>query len=279
MKTVLVIATMLALLCFPDAASHTALEALRIWGLTVVPSLFPYMVLCQSLSALMMAKPERLLLLSPVLGLLGGSPAGSAALATGISASSVLPRYTLSLCALTGTISPMFFLGPVSAWLGTQADGMRLLFAHLGGAAAAAAAAMPLTSKRSIPSPLRKQDFSSPNPIIRSIDAILHVGGCIIFFSVVVGCVSHAFPALDQRTQAIIHAVFEVSGGMQALINSPLSRRGSLILLAAASGLSGFSILSQNLFFLAPVGIGMKHLLFLGFLRAAGAALIMALLC
>ncbi len=279
MKTVLIIAAMLALLCFPDTASNTALEALRIWGLTVVPSLFPYMVLCQSLSSLMMEKPRHLLLLSPILGLLGGSPAGSAALAAGISASSALPRYALSLCALTGTISPMFFLGPVSAWLGSRTDGARLLIAHLGGAVAAAAAAMLLTSKRIIPSPSRKPPFPPPNPIARSIDAILHAGGCIIFFSVVVGCVSQVFPALDQRFQAVIHAVFEVSGGMQALINSPLPRRVSLTLMAAASGLSGFSILSQNLFFLAPVGIGMKRLLLLGFLRAVGAALIMTLLC
>ena len=43
--------TMAALILrFPDLAIKSAREALFVWGRDIVPSLFPYMVLCKTLS-------------------------------------------------------------------------------------------------------------------------------------------------------------------------------------------------------------------------------------
>ena len=41
---------LLSLIVFPQHTSGAAASALRIWGLDVVPSLFPYRVLCRLLA-------------------------------------------------------------------------------------------------------------------------------------------------------------------------------------------------------------------------------------
>lgn len=269
---------MLTLLLFPEHASRAAMDALEIWGLSVVPSLFPYMVLCQSLSSLLMKNTQLLLLLVPALGLLGGSPSGSAALSAALKTKSMPQGRVMALCALSGTISPMFFLGPVSAWLGSAQDGARLLAAHLGGAALTCALCTVVLRKCGVVRADAPPNAAYPGPIARSVDAVLNVGGCIVFYSVAASCIAIVFPFLGESAGAVLHALLEVSGGLKALINAPLERSVMLICCAAAAGFSGFSILTQNLLFLRPIGVRMQYLVLLGLLRAGCGAMVMALL-
>lgn len=278
-KIIFILALMLMLLLFPERSAQAAMNALEIWGLSVVPSLFPYMVLCQSLSSLLAENARLLLLLSPALGLLGGSPSGSASLSAAFKIKPMPQARIMALCALCGTISPMFFLGPVSAWLGSAQDGARLLAAHLCGAVLTCLACiLVLKTRKTTQAAMPIQSVAAAGPIARSVDAVLNVGGCIVFYSVAASCIGLVFPFLGENAHAILHALLEVSGGLKALTVAPLPRKAMLILCAAVSGFSGFSILTQNLFFLRPFGIRMKHLVLLGMLRAACCALAMAFL-
>jgi len=265
---------MILLLLFPSDASSAAYDALRIWGLDVVPSLFPYMVLCQALSSALSGRRLVLRHAAVALGLLGGSPSGSAALASAAEGAPMKRRRLFSLCALTGTLSPMFFLGPLSAWT-SPSIGRKLLLTHIGGALLAsallyAAPGSAVSTPRSA-APLQPQER---NPLMRSIHTVLSVGGCIVFFSAVSGCIRPLFPFLSESVLALLHAFSEISGGMRAMAQLNLSADLRLVLMSAAAGLTGVSVLIQNLLFLGPLGISFSTLLLIGALRAACSAMI-----
>ena len=282
MDALLLLAVLAALLCFPQVCMASALEALRVWGLSVVPSLFPYMVFSRLLSSALHRRGVPAALCVPLLGLAGGSPSGSAAL-SGCARSSVLSRRTLySLAALTGTISPMFFLGTLQSWSGDALLARRLLLCHLFGAGIAAACAFLFAGAQHVqPSPAQSSPPSlvqEESPIVQSVQAVLNVGGCIVVYSVLAACASLLLPSSATALRAVLHAALEAAGGAHALIAAPLPTGIRAVLLAAMTSFGGLSILTQNALFLRPLGLRLPRLALYGLLRALGAAALMALL-
>ncbi|MGN0996750.1 MAG: hypothetical protein ACI4PG_07555 [Candidatus Ventricola sp.] len=259
----------------PGSGAQAARQALGIWGLDVVPSLFPYMVLCRLLSerlrrARLPAAPA-----AAVLGLMGGSPAGASVLAA--YAGNLPDSVLLPLCALTGTISPMFFLGTMDAWLSDRLLCRMLLASHWAGAGCAAAAVYLLTRRRG-DKPMRPtQDAGPGDAIAQSVQAILSVGGCIVFFSVAAEMI-RSLPLVGDLFGALMHAGLEAAGGMHALCAVPCAAHTRAMLMAAAGGFTGLSILTQNLVFLRPLGVSLPVLTGIAVLRALFAALAMALM-
>ena len=282
MDALLLLAVLAALLRFPQVCMSSALSALRVWGLSVVPSLFPYMVLSRLLTRALHRRGMPTALCVPLLGLAGGSPSGAAAL-SGCARDSGLSRRALhALAALTGTISPMFFLGTLQSWADDTLLARRLLLAHLFGAAFAATCAFLLPGARdsekrcansAAPSPAQEE-----SPIVQSVQAVLNVGGCIVAYSVLAAYASLLLPPSAQELRAVLHAVLEAAGGAHALISAPLPPGLHAVLLAALTSFGGLSILSQNALFLRPLGLGLPRLALYGLLRALGAAALMALL-
>ena len=266
---------LLAMLAFPEHAAQAARSALTIWGLDVAPSLFPYMVLCRTLSSRLNGKRIPAHCVASALGMLGGSPSGAAALSSCAKKEKLTHERILCIAALTGTLSPMFLLSTVREWTKDGHMCRMLLAAHLLGALFAYAVTRLYLGKPAL-SPcdaIADRDSGMPaNPIVESVQAILSVGGCIVFFSVLASTLTVLCPGLSQGVTAILHAVMEAAGGMRALAFSPFERRTQAVLMAAASGFSGLSILSQNLIFLRPHGVNMRHLIALAILRAIGCA-------
>lgn len=264
------------LVCFPADTAEAALLALKTWATSIVPVLFPYMVfsrqLCNSLDALHLpAFP-----LVAALGLLGGSPSGAAAVAANHPRLS--PRSIPMLCALTGTVSPMFILGTIQGWIGQPALCRRLLLCHWAGALLCAW----IIHHRNtpfipVPQRIHEPHAETSNSISQSIDAVLQVGGCVILYSVLAGMagkILHSFPMLHP----IVHAAMEVAGGMHAICQSSIHPEAKAILLSAALGFGGFSILSQNHAMLKPLGVSMHQLAFFAILRAVLCAAAMCLI-
>lgn len=282
MDAVLLLAVLAALLRFPQVCMGSALEALRVWGLSVVPSLFPYMVFSRLLSGALRRRGIPAALCVSTLGLAGGSPSGAAAL-SGCAHSSGLSLRTLhALAALTGTISPMFFLGTLQSWTGDSLLARRLLLAHLFGAVLSAACVFLLAGAQSAEeSPLRSSTPPSPqeeSPIAQSVQAVLNVGGCIIVYSVLAACASLLLPPSAGVLRAVLHAALEAAGGAHALISMPLPAGIRAVLLAALTSFGGLSILTQNALFLRPLGLRLPRLALYGLLRALGASALMALM-
>lgn len=269
---VLMIANMLL---FPEQTTQAAQAALRVWALDVTPSLFPYMIFCRMLA--LQIKNSRIppAWVASFLGILGGSPSGAAVVSSYAENGKV--HDLLSLCALTGTISPMFIMNTVGTWLNSAQTGRLLLLVHL----CSATLSMLLVRLFAQPAgfqPVQTAEnaMQASSPLTQSIQAILQVGGCIVFYSVIAAGIQLVLPA-GSIGGAFLHGIFEVTGGMHALSASPLQPYPQAILCAALSGWSGLSILSQNQLFVRPFGVQLKHLMGLGMLRGCVSAVLMAL--
>lgn len=269
-----------AMLLFPQVCIAAAAQALRIWALDVAPSLFPYMVLSRLLAQRLSAAGIPGALSAPLLGLLGGSPSGACALSVCAQAGRLSSRALHVLSALCGTISPMFFLGTIARWTGDAALARKLLAAHLIGAGYAALVVLALSAlhKRRPVSTKQESTGASDSPIVQSVDAVLGVGGCILFYSVLAALVSRILPASLEPYRPVLHAALETAGGTHALLASGWPLRTKAVLCAALCGFSGFSILTQNAIFLRPLGIPVRRLILYGLLRAMGAGTAMALM-
>lgn len=266
------------MLRFPAECGEAARQAIRLWGLDIVPSLFPYMVLCRMLSSRLYTCGIPVSVSAAVLGLLGGSPSGSAVLAGYGCPNS--RRKTYALCVLTGTISPMFLLGTVSTWIADSGiSGTMLLASHVAGAFLSAAVVFFCIREKNIPLSCAGigQRIQTEDPIRQSIEAVFSVGGYIVFYSIIASLIGR-IRGLNQAAASIIHALLEISGGMRAISLLNVQPEAKAVMLAAASGFSGLSILSQNWVFLKALGIQMRELIGLAILRSLFAACVMLLL-
>lgn len=257
---------------FPEVTAEAARDALRVWGLDVIPSLFPYMVISQMLSGSLSRKRFPIGITASTLGLIGGSPSGAAAIHASAEGSQLSTRSLYTLCALTGTISPFFILNTVGLWLPNDALTTALLTSHYLGALIAAALVYLILSKKAAgiitQSWASSTKESDPDPIRTSVQAVLNIGGCIVFFSVISAGIGVFLPTRFSSVSSLLHAMMEIAGGMKQLNASGFDYFPLGVLAAACLGFSGISMLTQNLLFLKPLGLRMRELVILGLLRA-----------
>jgi len=275
MSILLYLSAILFLIAFPEDTAGTALQAMKLWANSLVPVLFPYMIfsrlLCENLNTLHFPAFST----AAMLGMLGGSPSGAAAV---VSAShSLSERNLFSLCALTGTISPMFILGSIKNWIDIPDLTHRLLLCHWLGAIVCAWIVWLIHrgKQEHILSKATETLRIASDPIKQSIDAVFQIGGCIIIYSVLAGMLGkilHAFPT----TLSLCHALLEISGGVHAICQSILPSEAKAIMIAATLGFGGFSVLSQNYSMLQVLGISMRKLVLFAIFRAAISAMLMA---
>lgn len=264
----------LFLIAYPADTAQSALEAMRIWSVSIVPVLFPYMLfsrlLCRSLQTLNLpAEPA-----TAALGLLGGSPSGAAMIASHVH--SLSPKSIYPLCAIAGTISPMFILGTIRTWTNSEPLSRRLLFCHWLCALFCAGIACCKRPSKAHKTPLPLATDSAAGPVAQSIDAILQVGGCIISYSVLASITAKCLHPFS-FVHPLVHAALEISGGAHAIWQSSLSTTAKAILLSAALGFGGLSIITQNHALLKPIGISMGTLIRFALLRCLLSAAFMAL--
>lgn len=264
------------ILRFPDLTIAASRNALRVWAGDIVPSLFPYMVLCKMTALRLQTAHLPIAPMTMLMGWLGGSPSGAAMLSA--SSDRLTQKQLRALCALTGTISPMFFIGTLQAWGVERKTCLCLLAAHWAGALFAAVCMKNFPIERRNVKPKETVIKGAANPITDSVQAVLGVGGCIVFFSVAASCICALLPGLPEYICACFQALLEIAGGMRAF---SLIREASclrLITMAALVGFGGFSILTQNHLFLQTCGITFRQLLLMALFRAIGAAAAMTLL-
>ena len=244
-----------AMLVYPGAAAEAAGRALSLWARAVVPSLGPFMICMLMLSGRMGGS----IALRVLMGWLCGSPGGARLISS-------LPqdkKSALRCAALTGTMSPMFFIGTVGGQLSVPGAGWLLLGCHLLGAVLCGLL-MPgrLPKLRLQPHPL-----SFFTALSDCAQALLTIALCMMLGSVSAAMAANALPHLPGWAALTLQCALEVTGGVEALIASrpPLM----LPLLCAACSFGGLSILLQNTVFWQQAGLKMGHLLLLRLLHAA----------
>lgn len=247
MKRLLLIASLLLsalLLAFSETALNAAQQATSMWLTRVLPALFPFYVAVTMLSA--SGVYETITKRSPWAAL----PA--CLLLGGISGYSVGAR----LCSLAGRsewsvycnlCSPAFLLGVVAiGMLGNAVLFAPLAIAHYG-AAMLAALIRRLLGADAAPVRMHESaaDFSLPQAIADGMLAMLKVGGCIIFFSVLSALIIRTLRLNGGILTGLLAGTLEMTAGCQALALIPLPSRMLCACLAALISLGGLSVYMQ----------------------------------
>ena len=233
-----------------EKLTNNALDALSLWGLRVVPALFPFLFCTKALLLLgidgffnktlgglfgLLGLPKKGAYPFCV-SLLGGYPAGAAALGQMSELKIINDDECAALAPLCHTSGPIFILGYAAN--ATGYDGAMLLICHISGVLLCALAVrlfcVIISKKRTAAEPDDPQrntrntldthpasgNESSSMAIgelllkacSQSISTILHVGGFIVFFA----CFTAFLPVPD-----LIKGLFEMTNGLKMGFSAP----------------------------------------------------------
>ncbi len=259
---------LLALLAFGNETTGAVRQALRLCAETVIPSLFPFLVLSGLLTAVIGgiklpgARLFRRLFHLPEVGLsafLLGAPCGfpiGAKTAAELCLSGAITREEAArLAALSANTGPAFAV--LAVGMGLFRDLRLGLLFYIAQLAAAILLALPeaqqekrrgtpLSSRR----PTETKKASLPDVLYRSSLTMLTVTGTVLFFASVTSVLSLLLPP---PAAALLAACLEVGNGSAAAAALPLPL--GIPLGAFAISFSGSSVLMQSAAELSPLGI------------------------
>ena len=273
------------LLVFSNEAMQAAHRAAQVYATSVLPALFPMMVVGSLLGEQFPSSTARTgqTLFQILFGFCAGSPASARQL-TLLDHHKPLSHaeYRFLICA-SGVMSPMFFTGTLAGRLGSRAAWMLLIVHWLGAlttggislvcsrlfctkqtgylqTAIAPESCIPPNRKQFQPASAQPQarmplSKSFTTAIEKSANAQLAIVGAMMVFSIAAAMVralcAHLFPAWNAAQSpwlAILWAWMEIGGGALAVIDAfPVP---PLWLLCALCSFGGLSIWLQNLLFL-----------------------------
>ena len=182
-------------------------------------------------------------------------------------------KAALRCAAITGTMSPMFFLGVIASWLQNPSAGILIFFCHL---TAAGLLFLMLPTEKSI-----KQAFPAPIPLSAAIRdsalALLSIAICMMLGCVAAKMASCALPYLPESVAIFLQCALEISAGAEriAQLNTPLK----IPLLCAACSFGGLSLLMQNAAVWQEANIGMGQLCLLRLAHGGIAFLLCHIFC
>ena len=230
-----------AMMAYPGEAAKAAGEALSLWTRAVVPVLGPFMVCMLMVSGRMKGG----MALKIVMGWLCGSPGGARLMRE----MNMQGRGALRAAAMTGTMSPMFFIGTAGGWLGDSRLGWVIFICHILGALmiglcircpekpfAPSAAPMPLGTA------LRESAL-----------ALLTVALCMMLGCIAARMAACVFPVLSKEAQTALQCALEVTAGVKAILGLNMPFPAPLI--CAACSFGGLSLLLQNAAFWQDSGV------------------------
>ena len=250
----------LGLLCRPQAAAQGFADGARLCVGSLLPALFPFMVVCELLAAI----PLPTALLRPLARLLGlqSEDAAAALLAAWLGGYAVCARLTAqlrsagrisardaALLMLLGCCSgPGFVVGYIGGLLlGNTALGALLYGLQLAANLLATGFCLPLLPGRDTDwaPPTQKaaeKTGSLPEAISAAATTCLNLCGCVIFFRVVAGVLLAGTP-LPTAAAACVSAVCEITAGCAAF--AALGGEAALYGICLAMSLLGFSVWGQ----------------------------------
>lgn len=229
---------MAALLWRPEVTMAAASGALRLFVASVLPGLFPYMVL-----SLMLASRcgGRLPMWGAVLlGWGGGSPTGARLLAC----SGGGRRQQVRMAVTCATMSPMFLLGTLGAWLGSRRAGVILLLSVLASAAVTGAAAGCCCrgEGRAAVAP-SITPLSLGRAVESAASTMLMVAGTMVMLRVFAAFAGMALPGW---WGLLACTLLEVTTGTAEIARLPLPLALRTALCAGATGFGGAAVMLQN---------------------------------
>lgn len=251
-------------------ASIAAREALSLVVSSVLPSLFPYMIVSSLIISLDLLEPvysliptEKLFSLPRVsaqiilCGLLCGFPIGAAGAARLYADGKVSRSEAERICAISSHTSPAFLAGAVSGWWGSKAFGLflfvaQIVFAVISGtiwgrhSEKCTSHCISQTTEKNTPSQALCSAISDASL------SCLAITGYIVFFRVMSRLFSSIFPAFSP----VFMTTFEFSTG--AHFGAAVGGAIGAMITGFSVGFSGLAVFMQCLNFTDKCGISMK---------------------
>lgn len=243
---------------FPREMTDGIRRGLTLCGTALIPSLFPFLVLCtffvrSGLCALVGEKlswPTRKLLRLPgaaagavLLGLCGGYPVGTRMTSQLLQAGSITRSQAGRMCLFCAAAGPAFVTGTVGASMLASRDAGWLLFAALTSANLTVGVLLRFTDEEppSVSPPIRRQPFA------RSFcEAVADAGASMLPLCAWVLLFSGICAILERLPQSVcvpLICVLEVTNGCKTAADNALT----LPVLAAILGFGGLSVHCQIL--------------------------------
>ena len=260
------------LLAFPRPALESARHGLLLWYHSVVPVLFPFMLLGNFALRTGLIYPLTALLYRPLHLLFGCSQAGCFAVLSGfLCGFPVGAKITSDLAAqnlisadeetfllgFCNNLSPAFLLSYLAA---AQLDAPELGPVFLGtvlGASFLYGFLRSFSFRRKIT--IQKKKKSAPLSfsfalldlcIMNAIENTVRLGGYLVSFSILDGCISHLISAAFSSFHLVgllIRTAIEVTNGLHLLAISSLPWPAKFISLSACASFGGFCTLAQTI--------------------------------
>ena len=232
-----------AMLLRPEVSLQAAADACALFARSVLPGLYPYMILLLvALDRLPAQAPYPLLV---ALGWGAGSPCGAKICAA--RQGRMDPRALRRLTVCCDTIIPMFLYGTLGQWLQSPRAGLCILLAVLAGGLAASAA-LPGGGESRQPSSAFSQaaPMSLGAAVEKASITLLTVCGCMVLGNVLSALLPALLPGLPQGARLGIACLAEVTTGSRALTLLPLPLELRVALLSGETGFGALAILLQN---------------------------------
>ena len=232
-----------AMLLRPEGSLQAAADACALFARSVLPGLYPYMILLLvALDRLPAQAPYPLLV---ALGWGAGSPCGAKICAA--RQGRMDPRALRRLTVCCGTMSPMFLYGTLGQWLQSPRAGLCVLLAVLVGGLTASAA-LPGGGESRQPSLAFSQaaPLSLGAAVEKASITLLTVCGCMVLGNVLSALLPALLPGLPQGARLGIACLAEVTTGSRALALLPLPLELRVALLSGETGFGALAILLQN---------------------------------
>lgn len=263
-----------ALLRFPQEVSASVTEGLRLSVSVLIPSLFPFFI-CVNLTSALGLTGVLARVFAPVMrrmfhvsgagctavlcGAAGGYPSGAqcvAALYREGQLSRAEAEYLLLFCNNAG---PAFLFGAVGTVLGIGMTGCLLLWGiHLLSALVIGLVNRPKEAPNAALPPIQRANASGAVvEAVRSAgQAVLQITMFVAAFSVLARLLTLASAhILPDGACTVLTGMLELSGGIAALANLPITLRWKLALASFFLGFGGLCVCMQTQAVLAPAGL------------------------
>ena len=274
--TILLAIAFLYLLAAPGWALQSARDGLLLWYRSVLPVLFPFMLLSSLFLQLDLPETLPAALYRPLRFLFGcsdcvtfailggffcGFPMGAKLTGDLLRQNSISRREAQFLYGFVNNLSPGFILSYIAAnQLGCPALGLPLLI-NISGAALLYGLLTSISFRRQNTVSSPGNDFAAPSDgnifsiiddcIYDTIRSTVKLGAYIVLFCILSGAVIHVFSGIcsfpvSRFSSLILLSGIEITNGVRLICTSGLSLPAKYILLSMAGAFGGLSALAQT---------------------------------
>ncbi len=272
-KLLLIFLSMIALSINSAGVINALKDAMSLCFTTVIPSLFPFMVLSNMFvgnlgegSLKFLQKGAKSLFgISQygcgafICGMICGYPVGAKCVGNLYKENKISLSEAESLVAYSNNSGPLFIIGAVGVGMFSSVKiGAILYLLHILTALICAMLLKPYTYSKVYPakSTHSKKDLTSS--ICDSTVSILNVCGFILFFAAVNELIWPIVKLMPSYTKILLTSFLEITNGAKTISQSGFSKEIKIALCAMALGWSGLSVHLQVKSILSPLGISLK---------------------